>query len=265
MSTELSPQANRHNELRLFKRVPVDWPGQARIALVLVPLVPDEPPNAVSSQRKDCGYARDSGARRVMRVLDEFSLPASVIAGAGLATHAPRLLAEFAQRQWEIVAAGVSGADVAPILSALRQQSGTAIQGWYWQTGSATRSARPDWAALGANGLRYILAEDSDDLPFPVQGSGGTLYAMPAPLLLNQPAWSNDEIAGQLIAHFSLLWREAEYYGGRLVALAVPCGFFGQAHRIAALHQALEAITRYSGVWPTTYGQALSRYAAQFS
>ena len=58
-------------------------------------------------------------------------------------------------------------------------------------------------------------------------------------------------------------WQEAKHYGGRMVTVAAHSWMTGQANRIAAFRRALQHMQSHSGVWATTYAQALQCFRAQ--
>ena len=67
----------------------------------------------------------------------------------------------------------------------------------------------------------------------------------------------------QLLGAFTTVWEESKHHGGRMVAVAAHSWMSGQANRIVALKRALEVMRSHSGVWSTTYAEALQCFRAQ--
>ena len=289
---------DRHGFSNLFKRAPVKWPGAARVALVVVPVVEWYPLNMYENPAAvkvpggmDRPYPdywnytmRDYGTRvgiyRIFKVLEDLGMAASVAINANAARRHPFLLREITRRHWEVVAhgldmahvahGGMSIADetaiVAEALTILRQASGQAVTGWLSPLQSESK-ATPD--ILSRHGVQYTLDWNNDDLPNRMKTDGGPLYGMPYALDTNDRLsvldfnLSNDAYTEQLVDAFTTVWEEAKHHGGRMVAVAAHSWMSGQANRIGALKRALEAMQSHSGVWSTTYAEALQCFRAQ--
>lgn len=289
---------DRHGYANLFKRVPVKWPGDARVALVVVPVVEWYPLNMYENPAAvkvpggmDRPYPdywnytmRDYGTRvgiyRIFRALDDLGLPASVAINANVARRHPFLLREVTRRGWEVIAHGLDmsrvvhggtpvaeeTAIVAEALSVLRQASGQPVTGWLSPMQSES-NATPD--ILSRHGVQYTLDWNNDDLPVRLSADGGPIYGMPYALDTNDRLsvlefnLSNEAYVEQLVDAFTTVWREAAHYGGRMVAVAAHSWMSGQANRIGALKQALAVMQGHKGVWATTCAQALAAYRAQ--
>src|SRR5690606_5553343 len=144
----------------MFQRAPVQWPGQARVALWVTPVLqwfpldmsskPFRAPGGLTMPFPDFRHYtnRDYGNRvgifRILKVLDELQLPASVALNAVIAHRYPALLDELLRHDVEIVAHGQDMGQVhytgmpqeeeeAVIRGAvenLRAASGQAVKGW---------------------------------------------------------------------------------------------------------------------------------------
>ena len=289
---------DRHGFSNLFKRVPVKWPGDARVALVVVPVAEWYPLNMYENPAAvkvaggmDRPYPdywnytmRDYGARvgiyRIFKVLEDLGMPASVAINANLARRHPFLLKEVTRRQWEVVAHGLDmghvvhggtpvadeTAFVAEALATLRQASGQPVTGWLSPMQSES-NATPD--ILSRHGVQYTLDWNNDDLPVCLAADGGPLYGMPYALDTNDRLsvmdfnLSNAAYTEQLVDAFDTAWQEAKHYGGRMVTVAAHSWMTGQANRIAAFRRALQHMQSHSGVWATTYAEALQCFRAQ--
>lgn len=289
---------DRYGYDNLFSHKPVQWPSGARVALVVVPVLEWYPLNMYEDPAAvkipggmDRPYPdywnytmRDYGTRvgihRIFKVLDDLGMPASVAMNAEIARRHPFLVREVTRRQWEIVAHGLdmghvlhSGltveeedAIVSRSLSMLRQASGQAVTGWLSPIQSESMTTLD---ALSRHGVQYTLDWNVDDLPVRMRGDAGPVYGMPYGLDTSDKLsvldfnLSNEAYTEQLVDAFDTLWREAEHSGGRMVTIAAHSWLTGQANRIIALRRALEIMASHSGVWATTYADALRAYKAQ--
>jgi peptidoglycan/xylan/chitin deacetylase (PgdA/CDA1 family) len=289
---------DRYGYANLFKRVPVKWPSEARIALVVVPVLEWFPLNMYENTAAvkvaggmDRPYPdywnytmRDYGTRvgiyRIFKVLEDLGMPASVAINANLARRHPFLLKEITRRNWEVVAHGLDmsriihggmsveeeNAIVAEALSALRKASGQPVTGWLSPMQSESKATLD---ILSRHGVQYTLDWNNDDLPVRMNADAGAIYGVPYALDINDRMsvldfnLSNDAYVEQLVDAFTTVWQEAKHYGGRMVSVSAHSWLSGQANRIGALKRALEIMQSHQGVWVTTYAEALESYRAQ--
>jgi peptidoglycan/xylan/chitin deacetylase (PgdA/CDA1 family) len=289
---------DRYGYTSLFERAPVRWPDNARIALVVVPVLEWFPLDMVPAQMtvKAVGgmerpypdywnyTTRDYGTRvgvyRIFRVLEELGIPASVAINARLALRHPFLLREITRRDWEVVGQGLDMSHVAhgktpeederrwiaDALAQLRQASGQAVRGWLSPMQSESHHSLD---LLRENGVDYTLDWNQDDLPVRMRTRAGDIHGVPYALDLNDRQsildfnLSNADYVEQLVDAFTTLWREAADHGGRVMSVAAHSWLTGQPHRIRAFREALQVMRSHAGVWPTTYSRMLDAYIAQ--
>jgi peptidoglycan/xylan/chitin deacetylase (PgdA/CDA1 family) len=274
----------------------VQWPGGARVALLVVPALewfpldmqgkPFRAPGALVNAYPDLRHytLRDYGNRvgifRVMKALDRFGVRASVAANAAVATRYPSLITACVDRGWEVIAHGldmdhlhVEGLPVAEerklvdeTLATLRRVSGQAVRGWL----SPARSE--SFATLdlvAAAGCAYVCDWVNDDMPYAMRTASGTLHSMPLSndiddyAILVQNRHSEDAFAQQVCDQFDLLYREAASAGGRIMTLSLHPWVIGQPYRIAALESALAHMLGKTEVWAATAGEILDAFTAQ--
>jgi peptidoglycan/xylan/chitin deacetylase (PgdA/CDA1 family) len=188
------------------ERKAINWPGGARLALWVVPALEFFPLNAPAKPFKAPGSMvtpypdlrhytlRDYGSRvgifRVMKVLDDLGVRASVTVNAHLAERYPLLIDQVNARGWEIIANGLDmgalhhgglaedeeRALVQRSLETLRRISGQAVTGWL----SPARSESFNTLDLvAAEGIDYVCDWVNDELPYPLKTKHGAIYAMP--------------------------------------------------------------------------------------
>ena len=151
---------DRYDWSILLRRDPVEWPGGAKVALWVVPVLeyfPMDTPTApfIAPGGSTTPYpdprtysSRDYGSRvgafRVFKALDKYGVRASVAFNSAVAARYPFLMNEVTRRDWEVIAHGVDmgklhhgdhdietvRAFVQAWLSMLRDMSGQRVVGW---------------------------------------------------------------------------------------------------------------------------------------
>jgi allantoinase len=280
----------------LPRRERVQWPNGARVALWIVTALEWFPldmtgqpflvPGGFTRPYPDYwnyttrDYGNRIGVFRVMKVLDELGIRASVPMNSALATRYPSLLDEINQRDWEIIAHGVDMGHVLhgdmpadeeealidESVSVLRERSGQAVYGWLSPARSESFNT-PDLVAQ--HGIRYLCDWANDDLPYPMQVSDGELHALPHAhelddrLILAQHHHGEDSFCQQIIDQFDALYAEAGSEGGRVMAISLHPWIIGQPYRIASLRKALEHVMSHADVWPATGVEILDAFIGQ--
>lgn len=279
----------------LHTRPRVTWPGEARVALWIVPALewfpldmagkPFKPPGAMVTSYPDLRHytLRDYGNRvgvfRLMRALEARGLKASVAVNAAVAVRYPALLAACVARGWEVIAngldmdhlhhAGLVAEEetrlVATTLDILRRASGQQVRGWLSPAKSES-FATPDIVARA--GCDYLCDWVNDDMPYAFNSVAGPLTAMPHPcdiddyqILINNHH-SEDDFTDALVDHFDVLYRESASQGGRVMAISLHPWIIGQPFRIGALEKALDHILSRRGVWSATGAEIVDTWRA---
>jgi peptidoglycan/xylan/chitin deacetylase (PgdA/CDA1 family) len=289
---------DRYDWSPLPRRPPVAWPGGARLALWVLPVLewfpldmaggPVRPAGAVDEPYPDFrsythrDYGHRVGVFRLMAALDRFGLRATAPVNAAVCDRYPLVIEEGLRRGWEFVAhglhmgrphhAGLSEADEAAMvdeaLATVRRATGQAVRGWL--SPANAESART-LDLLAARGIAYVCDWVNDELPYRLRTGAGDLHALPYAHELADTTvmWERHhtpaEWAEQLRAAFDCLYAEAGRAGGRALGLAVHPWCAGQPHRIRALEAVLAHATAHAGVWAATGGEVLAAWRAQAS
>jgi allantoinase len=280
----------------LPRRKRVRWPGDARVALLVVPALewfpldmqgkPFKPPGALMTAYPDLRHytLRDYGNRvgifRVMRALDRFGIRASVAMNAAVAVRYPSLVQSCVDRGWEIVASGLDMDHlhyqglpaeeerrlVQQSLDILGRAARGKIRGWLSPARSES-SATLD--LIASAGIDYVCDWVNDDMPYAMQAGGRTLHSMPLAndiddyTILVQNRHSEDSFTQQVCDQFDRLYDEAAEQGGRIMTLSLHPWAIGQPYRISALEGALAHMVSRKGVWPATAAEILDAFTAQ--
>ena len=280
----------------LFRRKQIEWPGGARVALFVVPALewfpldmagkPFRAPGGLERPYPDYRYytSRDYGNRvgvfRVMEVLDELGIRASVAMNSAVAQRHPFLVKEVTRRGWEIIAHGVNmdrlhhgglaidqeRQQVRESVTTLRRLSGQPVTGWL----SPARSQSDNTLDLvAAEGIEYVCDWVNDDMPYPIRTDHGPIYAMPHSHEINDRVilldfhQSEAQFVEQVRDQVDALYREAGRHGGRIMAVTLHPWLIGQPYRVRPLRDGLAHIVRHAGVWSATGAEILAAVRAQ--
>jgi len=280
----------------LFQRKPVTWPGGARVALWVTPILQWFPFNAPATPFRAPGgltmpypdfrhySSRDYGNRvgifRILDVLKAYSVPASVALNAAVAIRYPALMRELQQQGVELIAHGLdmghlhyTGLDpneesalVERTLAQLQKAGGgQAVRGWL-SPGRSQSFNTP--RLLAEHGLEYCCDWANDDMPYLMETPGGGLYSMPLAQETDDRAVTLDlhqteiEWLQQVKDRFDVLYRESAQYGGRIMSLPLHAWVMGVPYRIHVVREALSYMMGHEGVWAATGGQILDAFKA---
>ena len=280
----------------LFRRKPVEWPGGARVALWITPLLqwfpmdmetgPVAPPGGFNRPYPDYrNYShRDYGLRvgvfRFFRLFDALGIKASAALNSAVGERYPVVVDEINRRGWEVIAHGVhmghvshGGMDekleagrVESCIRSLRETTGQPVRGWL-SIGKSESDNTPD--LLAANGIEYQCDWCNDDMPYRFATGNGDLFAMPHTVELDDREvllrfhHREAEFVQQIKDQFDVLHAEAERYGGRILSIALHPWVMGHPYRIRYLREALEYVLGHDGVWPATGAEILDACKAQ--
>jgi peptidoglycan/xylan/chitin deacetylase (PgdA/CDA1 family) len=273
-------------------RTPYEWPGGARLAVYLgvnlehfafgeglgAELAPGGPqPDVLNYAWRD--YGNRVGAWRLLELLDELSLPATVLLNSAMYDYAPALVAAHRARGDEMAGHGRTNSErqsvlpedqeralIAEATAAMTRHEGTPPRGWLspW---IAESHATPD--LLAEAGYRYTLNWCADDAPVWMRTRAGRLLAVPYPQEVNDiPAIAArkdgaEQFAAMILDDFEERLRQTARDGlPQVMGIALHPYIIGQPYRMRALRRALAAIARERGrVWITTAGAVFDHVA----
>lgn len=290
MDHDLYPWSN------LFERKPVTWPNGAKIALWIVPALeffplddkkePFKAPGHMVTPYPDYrtyttkDYGNRLGIYRIMKVLDQFNLKASVATNARVAERYPFLINEITRRGWEIMAHGYDmnalhygGLDEATereqiqkTVDILRKATGQKITGWLSPARSQSENTLH---LLPEYGIDYVCDWVNDDMPYEVTTRNGPLIAMPhsneiddRQILINL-GHSPEVFEEEVLDAFRLFYDEADKYGGRIMQITLTPYVIGQPFQIKSLVNILAEITKHDGIWSATGAEIVKAWRDQ--
>ena len=273
------------------------WPGGARLAVYLglnlehfafgeglgAELAPGAnggggpQPDVLNYAWRD--YGNRVGAWRVLELLEELSLPATVLLNSAMYDYAPELVAAHRARGDEIAGHGRSNSErqstlpeaeeralIAEATAAIARQEGAAPRGWLSPWIAESR-ATPD--LLAEAGYRYTLNWCADDQPIWMSTRAGRLLAIPYPQEVNDiPAIvarkdGAAQFAEMVLDDFAERLRQVRDGKPQVMGIALHPYLIGQPYRLRALRRALAVIAAArEEVWITTAGGILDHVAA---
>lgn len=225
-------------------------------------------------------YGNRVGAWRMLDLLDELSLPATVLLNSAMYGHAPQLVAAHRARGDEIAGHGRTNSErqstldeaaeaalIAEATAAIAAAEGAPPRGWLspW---IAESLVTPD--LLAEAGYRYTLNWCADDQPIWMRTRAGRLLAIPYPQEVNDiPAIvarkdGAERFARMIVADFEERLRQVARDGQpQVMGIALHPYLVGQPYRLRALRGALERIAaERDTVWITTAGAILEHVLA---
>ena len=274
---------NRHElypHTSIVKRHVVNWPGNARVAVWVVPNIEHQTLGDDAStfdipwySRLD--YANRVGVWRIMRVLDRFGVRSTVALNSSVCRHYPDVVAESVKRGWELMGHGVtnsqslaelSASDQAELVAAavdeIERATGIRVRGWL---SPGLREGPGTLDVLRDAGIQYVCDWVNDDLPY--QFNNG-LWSIPYTNELNDmriirpPIYGGDEWRELVKRAFARLYDEGSELP-RVFCLALHPFVTGLPGRISMLEDILDFVASHDRVWLATGQEIIEHYQTQ--
>ncbi len=268
------------------------WPGEARLAVYLgvnlehfafgeglgAELAPGgPPPDVLNFAWRD--YGNRVGAWRLIGLLDELGLPATVLLNSAIYGYAPALVAAHRARGDEIAGHGRTNSERQSVLTEAEERAliadstaeiarheGRAPRGWLSPWIAESR-ATPD--LLAEAGYAYTLNWCADDAPVWMRTRAGRLLAIPYPQEVNDiPAVvarkdGAEQFADMIVDDFEERLLQIRDGRAQVMGIALHPYIVGQPFRLRHLRRALTHIAaRRGAVWITTAGGVLDHVLA---
>lgn len=275
------------------------WPGGARLAVCLLvdlghyewapPPGAFDPPTHVPPHSLNPypdyvtvtfrEYGHRIGIFRMMEVLDQYGVRATVPMDAHTATHYPNLVAECMRRHWEPIGHGITQrqaitslmteADerdyVARSLDALRRATGREPTGWL---GPEHSQSERTLAILAEHGIRYCCDLPNDEQPYRLRTPTGELYALPCMIELGDTMGHYDRKLPlsrwvRMITETVDVMYDDAAETGLLLAFRLHPWCMGQPYRIKYLEEIVAYLARHEGLWIATGSEIIEWYRTQ--
>ena len=269
------------------RRPKITWPGGARVAVWVAPNIEafalDEKMPVGKGKIPDVMYwsLRDYGARvgvfRVMDVLSQRNIRASVMLNSEVCDVYPEIIEDAMKLDWEFLGHNESNTrplnDIPPedekrvihdSLARIEKATGKKPRGWL---GSGVQETWNTLDYLSDEGLRYVCDWVNDDQPYMIDAGGGQMVSLPYSMEINdRPAFdryyrTSDEFELMIRRQFDVLYREGAD-SGRVMSISVHPFIIGVPHRIWALESGLDYIASHNDVWFATGEEIVDHYLA---
>ncbi|ONG58996.1 polysaccharide deacetylase [Pseudoroseomonas deserti] len=265
-------------------RAAYGWPAGKKLAVYLginlehfafgeglgMSLAPGGPqPDVLNYAWRD--YGNRVGAWRMLEMLDELKLPATVLLNSAMYDYAPSLVAAHRARGDEIAGHGRTNSErqslmseaeertlIAEATAAIAEAEGKPPAGWLSPWIAETLST-PE--LLVEAGYRYTLNWCHDDQPTWLKTKAGRLLSIPYPQEINDiPSIgarkdSAQQFANMILNDFEERRRQVRDNRPQVMGIALHPYIVGQPYRLRALREALQHIAaQRDTVWLTTAG-----------
>lgn len=213
-------------------------------------------------------YGTRVGVWRMMELLDDLELRASVLLNAEVCEHYPQIVAAGVERDWVWLGHGLTNsslwtdmaedeerAQLQRIVDTLSDATGTAPRGWLGPALTETENTLPLLAELG---FTYSLDWVADDQPFPLEAQGRRFISVPYSIEINDiPAFldhgmSAPTFAQAIVDHVEVLRAESGRRPGGVLGVALHPFLVGQPSRHRYVAEALARLREFDDVWFTT-------------
>ncbi|HUB76503.1 MAG TPA: polysaccharide deacetylase family protein [Solirubrobacteraceae bacterium] len=274
----------------IVERPPLSWPGGRSVAVYLGLNVEhfrlDRPATSTSSvtahltpDPMNYGW-RDYGVRvgvwRLIELLDELALPASVLLNSAVCERYPQILAAVVERGWAILAHGednstlqggiderLEGDLLARMTATIERASGVRPVGWL---GPALTETFATPRLLGELGYSYVLDWCNDDQPYALNVPG--MISVPYSVELNDinlfvdRSFTGPQYVQMVVDHLDQLLSDSST-AGRVMALPVHPFVLSTPARHRHLRAALTEVLAHEAVWFTTSDAIAAHYIAE--
>jgi allantoinase len=276
---------NRYAYEPIVGRKSYEWPNGARLAIFTalnveafpfgeglgVDLAPGQPqPDVVNYSWRD--YGNRVGFWRLMELLDEFKIPATVVMNTAIFDECPPIAASVLKRGDEIVGHGHTNAAERPgtmpeaderrligeVVDVIRNNAGSAPAGWL---GPWVSESHVTLDLLQEAGFSYHLDWLLDDQPVWMKTRRGRILAIPCPrptgdlALMHRSHFTPQQCADILIDQIDEMLQQS-----RSAALVFGLSFHpylvGHAFRLKHLRRVYEHIASHAGqIWLCRTGE----------
>lgn len=279
-------------------RPAIRWPGDARVALIVVPNVEHyefrpprnpyknafgsvkEPPEIIGYSTRD--YGNRVGFWRMLEVFDQYNIRATCSLNAGVLELYPSVAKAMLDRGWSFMCHGLYNtrflfglgedeerAFYREMLAMVERQTGQRMKGMLGPSFTAS-PATP--RLMAEAGMIYSMDWFIDDQPFPISVPTGRLVGVPYSREINDSfvfsahpyyGFDGDYLAQICIDQFDTLWEEGAE-SGRVMTIALHPYYIGLPHQIQYLERMFEHIFSHEGVWAATADEVAEYYLEHY-
>jgi allantoinase len=276
----------------------VTWPGGARLALTIAINYEEgsertmpgdgvneglgEVPRAVAPPARDLAvesvyeYGARAGIFRILRLLAEFDMPATVFAAAQALERNPAVCEWIRRAGLDVCGHGYRWSEdwtvsrdeeadrIARAVASITRTCGRRPAGWYnrWMPSPYTREL-----LVAEGGFGYDSNAYNDDLPYWVRVSGRPHLVVPYSLTYNDSRYAHGLTPSGFVDYCVRGIDELAREGDRvpkMMSIGLHPRFTGQAARTSALRDVLEHVQRRGDVWVARREDIAATWTTQF-
>lgn len=228
-----------------------------------------EIPRIIDAQYRDLAtesvyeYGSRAGIFRILRLLDEYSLPATFFAAAVALERNPDVCARIRTAGHEVCGHGYRWSEdwlvdrdeerrrIAEAVASITRTCGTRPVGWYnrWMPSVHTREL-----LVEEGGFSYDSNAYNDDLPYWATAAGGRILVVPYTLTYNDVRYTSGLTPTGFVDYcrrgIDELAREGATHP-KMMSIGLHARFTGQAGRTSALREIVEHALNRGDVWIT--------------
>ena len=285
-------RAERYDDSFIFERKPFVWPGNATLAVWIVPNVEvwryDSPagqaispndrgivPDVVNYSWRE--YGLRVGLWRIADILDRAGVKATVALNAAVADTHPKAIDEMKRRGWEFMGHGITNSEnlaglspdkeralIHTVLETIEQATGRRPRGWLGP-GLAETYATLD--ILAEEGVNYCGDWNSDDQPYPMKVRKGRMFSVPYCMEINdiplfmRKGYTGEQYLQSVVDQFDTLYADSRTQP-RVLGLPLHPMIIGQPLRSRYLERALAHMKKHERVWFATGSEIVDAYQA---
>jgi peptidoglycan/xylan/chitin deacetylase (PgdA/CDA1 family) len=274
----------------IVQRPPIEYPDDKRCAVYIglniehfhlgrpstsvTPITAGLPVDPMNFGWRD--YGTRVGVWRMIELLDELDLRASVLLNAEVCEQYPQIVAAGVDRDWAWCGHGLTNSalwtnmsleeervQLQEIVGTLTTATGTAPRGWL---GPALTETENTLGLLAELDFSYSLDWVADDQPFPLEVEGYRFISVPYSVEINDiPAFldrgmSAPEFGQAIVDHVEILRAESGRRPGGVLGIALHPFLSNQPFRHRYLAEALTRLRELDDVWFTTSDEIAAWY-----
>jgi peptidoglycan/xylan/chitin deacetylase (PgdA/CDA1 family) len=226
-------------------------------------------------------YGTRVGIWRMIDVLDQLNLRASVLLNSDVCREYSQIIAAGVERDWAWLGHGRTNSEfwtgmseederngLREIVETITDGTGKAPKGWLGPALTETELT-PD--LLAEHGFSYTMDWINDDQPYPMNVRGGERFiSVPYSAEINDiPAFlvagaTAQGFAQMIVDQFDVLYEESASRPGGVVAVSLHPFLVNVPFRHKYLTQALEYIAGHDDVWCTTSDEIADHYLENY-
>lgn len=273
----------------ITERPKLTWPNGARLAVWVLPNVEyfdeerlvgatvttpaKEPPDIPNYSWREFGLR--VGIWRLMEVLRELGVPATVAMNSMVCMHYPQVVKACVELGWEIMGHGRTNSEslpgmaeaderalIAESLSVLERHTGKRPVGWL---GPSLAETNRTLDLLAEHGIQYVADWVNDEQPYMLKTIHGDIVSMPHSNEINDIAvfmrrgFTGPEYEQMLRVQFDELYADGAQ-NARVMSIGLHPFLTGVAFRAHHLKAALRYMCDRPGVWFATGSEILAAY-----